>query len=83
MNGPHGELGAWSPPVPDARYRFRIRARAMIDKTGPNAGKNDATRPDRHIILGEAFAMTDDAAADMAHVREYYAPYIGKNRGTT
>ena len=56
-NGPHGELGAWSPPVPDARYRFRIRAKAMIDKTGPNAGKNDATRPDRHIIL--KVALTD------------------------
>jgi hypothetical protein len=56
VNGPHGELGAWSPPVPDARYRFRIRARAMIDKTGPNAGKNDATRPDRHIILKVALA---------------------------
>lgn len=55
-NGPHGELGAWSPPVPDARYRFRIRAKAMIDKTGPNAGKNDATRPDRHIILKVALA---------------------------
>jgi len=55
-NGPHGELGAWSPPVPDARYRFRIRAKAMIDKTGPNAGKNDAIRPDRHIILKVALA---------------------------
>ena len=38
--------------------------------------------PDRHIILGEVFAMTDDAAADMAHIREYYRPFIGKNRGT-
>lgn len=56
-NGPHGELGAWSPPVPDARYRFRIRAKAMIDKTGPNAGKNDAARPDRHVIL--KVALTD------------------------
>jgi len=56
INGPHGELGAWSPPVPDARYRFRIRARAMIDKTGPNARNIDATRPDRHIILKVALA---------------------------
>lgn len=56
VNGPLGELGAWTPPVPDARYRFRIRARAMIDKDGPNAGKNDATRPDRHIILKVALA---------------------------
>jgi|688.fasta_scaffold53537_1 mono/diheme cytochrome c family protein len=56
-NGPHGELGAWSPPVPDARYRFRIRAKAMIDKTGPNAHPSHATRPDRHIIL--KVALTD------------------------
>ncbi|MFO0191567.1 MAG: DUF1592 domain-containing protein, partial [Planctomycetia bacterium] len=51
VNGPHGELGSWSPPVPDARYRFRIRARAMIDKTGPNARPHDAARPDRWITL--------------------------------
>ncbi|MCF7786876.1 MAG: DUF1592 domain-containing protein [Prosthecobacter sp.] len=55
-NGPHGELGAWSPPVPDARYRFRIRARAMIDKEGPNANANDKKRPDRHIALKVALA---------------------------
>jgi len=55
-NGPHGELGAWSPPVPDARYRFRIRARAMIDKEGPNANANDKKRPDRHIVLKVALA---------------------------
>ena len=55
-NGPHGELGAWSPPVPDERYRFRIRARAMIDKEGPNANANDKKRPDRHIILKVALA---------------------------
>ena len=57
VNGPHGELGAWSPPVPDARYRFRIRAKAMIDRTGPNALKNDAARADRHVIL--KVALTD------------------------
>jgi hypothetical protein len=55
-NGPHGELGAWSPPVPDARYRFRIRARAMIDKEGPNAKADDKKRPDRHIVLKVALA---------------------------
>ena len=55
-NGPHGELGAWSPPVPDARYRFRIRARSMIDKEGPNSNANDKKRPDRHIILKVALA---------------------------
>ena len=55
-NGPHGELSTWSPPVPDARYRFRIRARAMIDKEGPNARENDKKRPDRHITLKIALA---------------------------
>ena len=45
----HGELGSWAPPVPDARYRFRIRARALIDRDGPNAVKRD--RPDRRIML--------------------------------
>jgi mono/diheme cytochrome c family protein len=56
INGPHGELGSWSPPVPDERYRFRIRARAMIDKTGANARPADATRPDRRIMLQAGLA---------------------------
>jgi len=56
VNGPHGELGAWSPPVPGARYRFRIRARAMIDQTGPNARPADKDRPDRRIMLKVALA---------------------------
>jgi hypothetical protein len=51
MHKSHGALGSWSPPVPDARYRFRIRARAMIDRTGPNARPADAARPDRRIML--------------------------------
>jgi hypothetical protein len=51
VNGPHGELGAWSPPVPDERYRFRIRARAMVDQTSPNARAADKSRPDRSIML--------------------------------
>jgi hypothetical protein len=55
-NGPHGELGTWSPPTPDAHYRFRIRAKAMVDKTGPNAAKHDAQRPDRNILLKVALA---------------------------
>lgn len=56
VNGPHGELGAWSPPVPDARYRFRIRARALTDATGPNARPADRDRPDRRITLKIALA---------------------------
>jgi hypothetical protein len=43
--------------VPDARYRFRFRVRAMIDKTGPNARPADATRPDRRIILQAGVAV--------------------------
>ncbi|MFM8435084.1 MAG: DUF1587 domain-containing protein, partial [Planctomycetia bacterium] len=50
-NVPHGELGAWSPPVPGERYRFRIRARGMVDQTGPNAWAADKNRPDRRIML--------------------------------
>lgn len=38
--------------------------------------------PDKTIGLGETFVMTNDPAADMARIRAYYAPYVGKNRGT-
>jgi len=56
-NVPAGELNAWSPPVPGARYRFRIRARAMVDRTSPNAPAADKNRPDRRIML--QLAVTD------------------------
>jgi hypothetical protein len=56
-NVPQGELGAWSPPVPGERYRFRIRARAMVDQTSPNARAADKNRPDRRIML--QLAVTD------------------------
>jgi hypothetical protein len=69
-NGPHGELGAWSPPVPDARYRFRIRAKAMIDKTGPNAHPSHANRPDRHIILKAA--LTDWPRTGLTYGNTYF-----------
>jgi hypothetical protein len=55
-NGPHGELGAWSPPVPDALYRFRFRVKAMIDRESPNAKPADAKRPDRRIVLKAGLA---------------------------
>ncbi len=38
--------------------------------------------PDRKIGLGQLFDMTGDLKADMARIREYYRPYIGKHRGT-
>jgi hypothetical protein len=56
VNGPHGELGAWQPPVPDGRYQFRFRVKAMIDRTGPLASAADAKRPDRRIILKAGLA---------------------------
>lgn len=39
--------------------------------------------PSRTIGLGRLFETSDDLAADMARIREYYRPYIGKHRGTT
>ena len=38
--------------------------------------------PDRVIGLGQLFEMTDDPRADMARIREYYRPFVGKHRGT-
>jgi 1-acyl-sn-glycerol-3-phosphate acyltransferase len=38
--------------------------------------------PDRIIGLGPTFTMTEDMEADVARVREFYKPWIGKNRGT-
>lgn len=38
--------------------------------------------PDKTIGLGETFTMTGNLDADMAKIRAYYAPFVGKNRGT-
>jgi 1-acyl-sn-glycerol-3-phosphate acyltransferase len=38
--------------------------------------------PDRTIGLGELFEMTGDLRADMARIRAYYRPFVGKHRGT-
>lgn len=38
--------------------------------------------PERRIGIGPAFGMTDDLDTDMARIRAYYAPWVGKNRGT-
>jgi hypothetical protein len=35
------------------------------------------------IGIGPLWRMSDDAAADMARVRAWYAPWQGRNRGTT
>lgn len=36
--------------------------------------------PERTIGLGETFTMTGDLATDMATVRAYYRPFVGKHR---
>lgn len=38
--------------------------------------------PDRTIGLGALFETSGDLDADMARIREYYRPFIGKHRGT-
>lgn len=38
--------------------------------------------PDKRIGIGPLFATTGDMAADIAALRAWYAPWIGRNRGT-
>ena len=38
--------------------------------------------PERTIGLGEVFELTSDMNAGMARIRAFYAPFIGKHRGT-
>ncbi len=38
--------------------------------------------PERTIGIGHLFHVGDDLDADMARVREWYRPWIGRNRGT-
>ena len=38
--------------------------------------------PDKTIGFGPLFHVTGNDAADMASIREYYRPWIGKTRGT-
>jgi 1-acyl-sn-glycerol-3-phosphate acyltransferase len=38
--------------------------------------------PERRIGLGQLFDMTGDLGTDMAVIREYYRPFVGKHRGT-
>jgi len=38
--------------------------------------------PERTIGIGPLFHTTGDMQADMAAIREWYRPWIGKNRGT-
>ncbi len=38
--------------------------------------------PDKAIGIGETIHLGDDLDADMARIRAFYRPWIGKNRGT-
>lgn len=38
--------------------------------------------PDKVIGIGEVFTLTDDMAADMARIRAWYRPWMGKHRDT-
>jgi 1-acyl-sn-glycerol-3-phosphate acyltransferase len=38
--------------------------------------------PEKTVGLGPLFYPTDDVNADVARIREFYRPWIGKNRGT-
>lgn len=37
--------------------------------------------PEKTIGIGPVFELTDDAAADVARIREFYRPWRGKHRG--
>ena len=39
--------------------------------------------PEKTVGFSEPMPMTGDLETDMAMIRRYYAPWIGKNRGTT
>lgn len=38
--------------------------------------------PEKIIGVGELITLSDDREADMAKIRAYYRPYVGKNRDT-
>lgn len=38
--------------------------------------------PEKIIGIGDVYWTTGDEAADMAAIREWYRPWVGKNRGT-
>lgn len=48
---PHGGLQAWNPPVPGERYRFTIRAKAMIDRDSLQSRGTTKDAPERRVML--------------------------------
>jgi len=38
--------------------------------------------PEKCIVVGPTYEMTDDYEADLARIRAWYAPFQGKHRGT-
>jgi hypothetical protein len=69
-NPPQGELHAWSPPVPDARYRFRVRARGMTIHEGHLAKPEDKDKPDRRITL--KLALCDSPHTGISYHPEFH-----------
>jgi hypothetical protein len=83
----NGTLRAWQPPIPDARYRFRVRARAMMqrDVKDDRGEKSKAFVHDRRIIakLGVASLLKDGLAFDESYVEvspEDYREFIYEAR---
>ncbi len=67
----NGTLRAWQPPTPDGRYRFRVRARAMMqrDVVNDQGEKSKSFVHDRRIIakVGVASLLKDGLAYDEAY----------------
>jgi hypothetical protein len=67
----NGTLRSWHPSIPDRRYRFRIRARAMMqrDVVDANGKKTKSLVYDRHIIakVGIGSLLKDGLAHDEAY----------------
>lgn len=60
----HGTLRAWSPPIPDERYRFRVRARALMQRKDESGEK--VLVHDRRLIarVGLSSQLKDGLSLD-------------------
>ncbi len=83
----NGTLRSWHPPIPDRRYRFRIRARAMMqrDVVDANGKKEKSLVHDRHIIakVGIGSLLKDGLAHDEAYFElspDNYREFIYEGR---
>ncbi|MEY2599643.1 MAG: hypothetical protein RLZZ142_1902 [Verrucomicrobiota bacterium] len=48
----------WTPPVPDALYRFRVRVRAMMEQTTPEGVLLKNAKPDPRMMLRMGLTRT-------------------------